>query len=107
MIKKRFIVHRTGCAELNSHSQAGNKSKVPNKKVMNKKFKVEMEAGFFLTSTLYTAKQNAAVKIIKSPVEKRKDNKLLRLADVNNTRIPVMQMHNPTIRTVVIFSLRK
>ena len=105
--KIRWLFHVTVADRLSSQIKKGNTMSVPKEKITNKKFTGEIPAGFFLTSVLYTAKQNAANSIHRSPVLKCSDNKFLKFPFDKRKSTPIVQRIMPANFIQPIFSCRK
>ncbi len=85
----------------------GTNINVPVTKIAIKKTMDEIAAGFFFTSVLYTAKENALASIHRSPVPNLNCASLCQLPCDNKKRIPPIQRTIPEIRKPFTFSFKK
>ena len=84
-----------GAALTCSIKKPGRINKVPSPKMASKNVVAEMVAGFFRTSTLYTANAMAPASAHKSPIEKVKDSSVCMLPLEISNKIPVKQTSMP------------
>ena len=93
-----------GAAFICSIKNPGKINRAPNPNMASKKVVPEMVAGFFLTSTLYTANAMAPASAHISPTEKVNDNRICKLPLEISNSTPNKQMSIPISLNALIRS---
>jgi len=92
---KSVLFQTMGASLICSIKKPGNINNVPKPNMASKKVVPDMVAGFFLTSTLYTANAIAPASAHMSPTEKVNDNRVCKLPLEISNNTPDKQMSMP------------